>query len=78
MSWRSSWLSKVVKMMSPWTIRTPRKFRNDIHPSPHLTNASAKHPHRLRGKQKCVPTDLVAAMATVKSGDFIFDPVSGR
>ena len=41
-------------------------------------NSSVKSPLASQEKEKPVPPALRAAMATVQSGDFIFDPDQGR
>jgi hypothetical protein len=46
-------------------------------PARRAREKSGKHPPR-RDKKTLVPPTLRVAMATLKTGDFIFDPDGGR
>jgi hypothetical protein len=73
MSWWNLFRSKIVRALGCRTHATGTGSRIV---EPYST--SVKYPLPTQEKQKNVPPPLRAAMASVKSGDFIFDPASGR
>ena len=58
--------------------RFPALQRAPAARQPTTSTPSVKPPLASQGKEKFVPPALRAAMATVQTGDFIFDPVYDR
>ena len=67
--WKPSWIRMLDHVHAPAARRSTR---------PTASGSSVKPPLPSQGKEKVVPPMLRAAMATVQTGDFIFDPVQGR
>ena len=69
MAQHTSWWSRFAR---------PRRKSDEYLNFPPAPAPPVDRPRRPRAKRHSVPPSLQVAMATVKSGDFIFDPVNGR
>jgi len=80
MSWWNRPFSKIANAIAPRAHDVPERLPDGgLSPGARSGQFSpVKPPPRRESKQKPVPTELRAAMATLKTGDFIFDPTDGR
>jgi hypothetical protein len=78
MSWWNTPLSKIVHAIAERPRRPHTAPKRSSRTQRSGKFSPGKHPLQRNLRQRPVPTELRAAMATLQTGDFIFDPCNGR
>jgi hypothetical protein len=78
MSWWTIARAKLNSALDPRPLNRSGDLRDERMSREHPDRGSSKPPRRARDFRPHVPPPFLAAMATLKNGEFIFEPCDGR